>query len=72
MTIELDDDCPFGYGPEAGTSRQVEPCQKCRSTATSVDYGVVDDDNNLPEPVKAGKLPAYCTTCGHHFFGDWV
>ena len=65
-----DDDCPFGVA--AMPRRRVEPCPNCSSTATSVNYGQVDDDKNLPEPVKAGKLPAYCETCGHQFFGSWI
>lgn len=61
--------CPFGASSEP--SRRPESCPRCGSAATSVDYGSVDDDNQIPAAVKAGKIPAYCESCGHHFYGNW-
>lgn len=69
-TVEADDDCPFG--DVGGPRRQVERCPRCNSADTTVDYGPVDDDECLPEPVKAGKVPAVCGACRHQFYGNWL
>lgn len=53
------------------TIRHPEPCPNCGSHNTTVAYGVVDDDANLPEEVKAGKLPIHCYACGKDFYGNW-
>lgn len=63
---------PFGEEDDIDQPRRrPEPCHRCRSSNTTVDYGQVDDDDNLPEPVRGGSIPIVCGDCGHSFYGNW-
>lgn len=44
-------------------------CPICHSQDFSIDYGLVDDDNNLPDEVsQGGETPFFCWYCDHEWF----
>ena len=48
-------------------------CPLCPSKDISIDYGLVDDDNNLPDKVsQGGETPFFCWNCGHEWFDTLI
>jgi len=57
------------------TSKEHFPkCPKCsKKDQVVVDYGSVDDDQNLPEEVKFyHQVPFSCWNCGYDWFGLFI
>lgn len=69
MLNELLGENPFDGGDLI--CRKPDDCIRCGSSNTSVDYGTVDDDENIPEEVKSGGVPIICMDCGTGFIGNW-
>lgn len=53
------------------TERPKPPCPRCGSIAAVVDYGRLDDDDNLPPGVEEGYVPFACWACRYQWIGDW-
>lgn len=63
---------PFGHTGIPAMRNHLPTCEQCDTNGHVVpDYGLLDDEDNLPPEVQMGLTPFWCTACNNTWYGRW-